>query len=82
MTLLTKPVTRETAAQERTRPIVVTLHPRYLSVGPKGTRERYNLDYELLLAMGGGLFRLNPQCVIDEEGKPRYVFAFGPAVTV
>lgn len=30
---------------------------------------------------GGGLFRLNPQCVIDEEGKPRYMFAFAPEVT-
>ena len=45
-------VTRETAAQERTRPLVVTLHPRYLSVRLKGMREAYNLDYELLLALG------------------------------
>jgi hypothetical protein len=45
-------ITRETAAQERTRPIVIVLHPRYLTVRLKGTREAYNLDYELLLALG------------------------------
>lgn len=45
-------VARETAAQERTRPLVIVLHPRYLTVRVKGTREAYNLDYELLLALG------------------------------
>jgi hypothetical protein len=29
---------------------------------------------------GGGLFRLNPQPVIDEEGKTHHVFAFAPAM--
>jgi len=43
-------VTRETAAQERTRAIVIDLHPRYLTVRLKGTRETYNVDYEALLA--------------------------------
>jgi hypothetical protein len=40
MTLLTKPVTRESACLDRGRPLIVTLHPRHLEVRPKGTRQR------------------------------------------
>lgn len=30
---------------------------------------------------GGGLFRLNPQPVINEEGKTQHVFAFAPEIS-
>jgi hypothetical protein len=52
MTKLTgdKPITRETAVQERGRALVVTLHPRTIVVRLKGLRDAYTLDYETLLA--------------------------------
>jgi hypothetical protein len=47
------PTTRETEAKERGDPLVVDLHPRYLTVRVKGhPTQSYNLDYELLLAIG------------------------------
>ena len=53
MTKLSKspslPVVRETDTFERTRPIVVELYPRYLSVRLKGTREAHSAPYDLIL---------------------------------
>jgi hypothetical protein len=39
------PVVRETDAFERTEPLVVELHPRYLSIRIKGRREEFTADY-------------------------------------
>jgi hypothetical protein len=54
MTKLSKPVTRETAILERTAPIVVTLHPRYIEVRLKGTRmeDAVNVPYDAVLSLG------------------------------
>lgn len=54
MTKLTagRALTRETDAKERGDPLVVALHPNYLSVRIKGRREVHNFTYELLLAIG------------------------------
>lgn len=46
MTQVLKPVTRETLSRDRGRNLIVTLHPTYLEVRPKGTRRRYTLTYE------------------------------------
>ena len=51
MRILTKPVTRETPVLDRGRPLIVTLHPRYLEVRRKGTRESYNLPYDAVLSV-------------------------------
>ena len=42
------PVIRETAAQERRRPLVVALHPRHLEIRPKGLRAAFAVDYETI----------------------------------
>ena len=42
-------VPRESAAFDRGRPLIVTLHPRHLEVRPKGTRRRYTISYEACL---------------------------------
>lgn len=49
MTLLTKPVSRESAATDRGKPLIVTLFPRWLEIRPKGTRQRYTIGYEAAL---------------------------------
>ena len=49
MTLLTKPVTRESACMDRGKPLIVTLYPRHLEVRPKGTRQRYTISYDACL---------------------------------
>jgi len=49
MTLLTKPVTRASAACDRGKPLIVTPHPRHLEIRPKGTRTRYTIGYEAAL---------------------------------
>ena len=49
MTRITKPVSRESAAVDRGRPLIVTLYPRHLEVRPKGTRQRYTISYEACL---------------------------------
>lgn len=46
---INKPVVRETAAQERATPLVVALHPRYLEMRLKGTRQAFTVDYETVL---------------------------------
>ena len=45
MTLATKPVTRETAAMYRRRPLVVTIKPRHLELREKGRRDTLAVDY-------------------------------------
>ena len=45
MTLATKPVTRETAAMYRHRPLVVTIKPRHLELREKGRRDTLAVDY-------------------------------------
>ena len=45
-----KPVTRETAAQQLSRPLVVRLHARYLEIWIKGDRERVSVHYQGVLA--------------------------------
>jgi hypothetical protein len=43
---------RETAAQERLRPLVVELHPHYLAIRVKGTHERVTVNYGAVLDLG------------------------------
>jgi hypothetical protein len=45
MTLLTKPVRRETAVMYRRNPLVVTLEPRHLAIREKGRRDTLVVDY-------------------------------------
>jgi hypothetical protein len=40
---------RETAAEDRGRPILVVLHARYITVRVKGTQESYNVPWDHLL---------------------------------
>ena len=40
------PVTRETATQFRNLPVVVSLHPSYMTFRLKGTRTSYSLPYD------------------------------------
>lgn len=47
-----KPITRETTVEERGRPLMVTLHPRYLEIRRKGTQETYNVAYDAIFSMG------------------------------
>lgn len=49
MTLITTPVTRESACVDHGKPLIVTLHPRHLEVRPKGTRQRYTISYDACL---------------------------------
>ena len=49
MTALGKPVTRESAVLDRGRPLVVTLHPRFLEIRPKGLRRSYSISYDACL---------------------------------
>jgi hypothetical protein len=46
------PTIRQTGALERTRPIVVELWPRYLTIRLKGLRSGYNVDYGAILDLG------------------------------
>lgn len=49
MTRITKPVTRESESLDRRRLLIVTLHPTYLEIRPKGTRQRHTISYEACL---------------------------------
>lgn len=51
MTILKKPVSRESAIIDRGRALIVTLHPRFLEVRRKGTRESYTVSYDACLAL-------------------------------
>jgi len=46
------PTVRETDAYERSSAIVVSLHPRYLTVRLKGAREALSVDYGAILDLG------------------------------
>ena len=43
---------RETDCVDRTRPIVVELGPRWVSIGLKGTREHHLVPWDTILALG------------------------------
>jgi len=47
-----KKMTRETAALDRRRPIVVDLFPFYVGVRVKGTREFYSIPWDCILDLG------------------------------
>ena len=49
MTLLTKPVTRQSACLDRGVPLIVTLTPRYLELRVKGSRKKYTIAYDACL---------------------------------
>jgi hypothetical protein len=45
MTVIARPVRRETAVIYRGRPLCVTAHPRYLEIREKGRRDILSVDY-------------------------------------
>ena len=45
MTLLSKPVTRESAVFYRGRALVVSIHPRHLEMREKGRRDILTVDF-------------------------------------
>lgn len=54
MTKLTpdKTIKRETASFDRTDPLVIELHPKYLEIRPKGTRSGVTVDYGAIYDLG------------------------------
>jgi len=46
MTRIGRPIVRETAARERGRPLLVELHPGFLALRLKGTRQRWPISHE------------------------------------
>lgn len=46
MTKIERPLLRETAALERGRPLLIELHPGFLVLRPKGTRQRWSISYD------------------------------------
>jgi hypothetical protein len=48
MTLIQRPVIRETAARERGRVIIIELHAGYMVLRLKGLRQRHSLAYDAL----------------------------------
>lgn len=52
MTKLTKIVVRETDVYERSDALVVSLHPRFLTIRLKGHREAVTVDYGAILDLG------------------------------
>ena len=73
MTLLTKPVTRESAAVDRGRALVVTIHPRHLEIRAKGTRRSYTISYDacLWLAVKRELDEQRREKIAARKGKAR-----------
>jgi hypothetical protein len=49
-----KPITRETALFERGDPLVVTMHPKYLEIRPKGARaaSAIQVSYDAIYDLG------------------------------
>ena len=43
------PTVRETDVYERSSPLIVSLHPRYLTIRLKGAREALEVDYGAIL---------------------------------
>lgn len=48
MTVCDRPVTRATLSKYRGRPLVVTLHPTFVTIRQKGRRHSMNLDYQAI----------------------------------
>jgi hypothetical protein len=48
MTAIRKPAVRETAVCVGRRPLVVTLHPRFLVLREKGRRAQYTVEYDVV----------------------------------
>jgi len=46
------PLVRETDVFERTDALIVSLHPRHVSIRLKGHREEVEVDYEAILDLG------------------------------
>lgn len=51
MTRIERPILRETAALERGRPLLIELHPGFLVLRPKGTRQRWSISYHAVFWM-------------------------------
>jgi len=49
---LKAPTVRETDAYERSSALIVSLHPRYLTVRLKGAREALDVPYGAILDLG------------------------------
>ena len=68
MTMLNKPVRRETAASIRDGgkllPIMLELHPAYLVLRQKGRRQKLTLDY-------GTAYIMAAQALADERRRAR-----------
>jgi hypothetical protein len=45
MIRISRTIVRETAATERGRPLLIELHPGFLAIRLKGTRQRWPLSY-------------------------------------
>jgi hypothetical protein len=52
MTRITRETIRETDAEDKGRKLVVQLHPRTLSIWPKGTRAPVFVSYESVYDLG------------------------------
>jgi hypothetical protein len=46
-----KAFSRETPVLERNRPLIVTIHPRYLEIRRKGTKESYNIPWDACFSL-------------------------------
>lgn len=46
MRTIERKLIRETAVVDKGRAIIVTLHPKYMTLRRKSTRESYNLSYD------------------------------------
>lgn len=51
MTKIERPLLRETAAVDRGRPLLIELHPGFLVLRPKGTRQRWSISYQAVFWM-------------------------------
>ncbi len=47
-----RPVTRETAIEDRGKPLVVALHPRFLVIRPKGSHQFVTVSYDAIYDLG------------------------------
>lgn len=61
MTTIRRVIQRETKNTHRGRPLCVELHPGFLAVWRKGTRERYTISYEAIFSRAGLLKARMPE---------------------
>ena len=47
-----KRIVRETSSLDRSRPLVVELHPGYVAIWPKGTKESLRVSWGAILDLG------------------------------